>query len=436
MKESNYNKKLNLIKWLSMIVVALAFFFVQFHRNTPGVMRDELTAAFGMSSTSFGLFSSMYFYPYMLAQIPIGMLLDTLGVRKTIGVSSLVAAIGAFVFGTSSVYPVACVGRVLIGIGVAAPVISTQKFLVSWVGSQKSATYYGAFSFMGKLGGMVAQLPLAWLVSQFDWRTVFFLCASVSVVIALLCFFVAKDSPEEALKGKSQSAVKEKTTFVSLLRAMGHVFSNRYIWLIMVVMFLHQGLYGLFSSTWAVPYLQDVFGLSTVEASSYTTCMLIGAMAFTVVAGMVSDRLHSRKFVIAFVSVVLTLVWFMLAFCGELMMRTHLLWVIMFLMGAGGCSVQIMFAYSREMNDPRYVGISVSVVNMVGMLGSAVFPTIFGAMLDGWSGQYSGAALYRTAFIPCIILSVVSLVFTLLAKETGCKNRYNELHGAGKTTGE
>ena len=100
----------------------------------------------------------------------------------------------------------------------------------------------------------------------------------------------------------------------------------------------------------------------------------------------------------------------------------------MFLMGAGGCSVQIMFAYSREMNDPRYIGISVSVINMVGMLGSAVFPTAFGAMLDNWSGQYSGMNLYQMAFIPCIVLSAISLIATLLAKETGCRNRYSELH--------
>lgn len=430
MKERNRSRNLTAIKWMSMIVVALAFFFVQFHRNTPGVMRDELTAAFQMNATSFGLFSSMYFYPYMLAQIPVGMLLDSLGVRKTIGFCSAVAAVGAFIFGVSNVYPLACFGRVLIGIGVAAPVISTQKFLVSWVGTEKSASYYGVFSFMGKVGGMVAQLPLAWLVSLVDWRAVFFICGGISLVIGVLCFLVVKDSPEEALDpSKKYRGSGEKTGLADLLKAMGRVFANRYIWLMMVVMFLHQGLYGLFSSTWAVPYLQDVFGLSTIQASSYTTCMLVGAMASSMAAGIVSDRAKSRKLVIAIVSALLVFSWVMFAFCGEFLMQTHLMWVAMFLMGTGGCAVQIMFAYSREMNDPRYVGISVSVINMVGMLGSALLPTIFGAILDGYSVSYSGAALYRMAFIPCIVLSVIALAFSLLAKETGCRNRFNELHG-------
>ena len=427
--KGNSDKRVKWIKWISMAVVALAFFMVQFHRNTPGVMRDELTAAFQMSSTEFGLFSSMYFYPYMLAQIPVGMLLDTLGVRKTIGISSLLAALGAVMFGMAGSYPVACVGRVFIGVGVAAPVTSTQKFLVSWVGTHRGARYYGVVSFIGKLGGVVAQLPLAWLVAQFDWRVVFFLCASISVAVAVLCLAAVKNSPEEARHQKSPAQRQEHMRLGFLLQAMGRVFRNRYIWLIMIVMFLHQGLDVLFSSTWAVPYLQDVFGLSTVQAASYSTCMQIGAMIFGLGAGIASDRLRTRKYVIAFVSGMCMVNWMLLAFFSDGLMATHLLWVVMFLMGAGGCSVQIMFAYSREMNDPRYIGISVSVVNMVGMLGSALFPTIFGAMLDGWSGQYAGEELYRMAFIPCMVLAGIALLLSLIAKDTGCRNRYAELHG-------
>lgn len=426
MKKSTSGKRLAAVKWASMVIMALAFFIVQFHRNTPSVMRDELMTAFDMSATSFGLFSSMYFYPYMLAQIPVGMMLDALGARRTVGICSALAAAGAFLFGVSGAYPLACFGRVLIGVGVAAPVVSTQSFLLKWVGPEKTASYYGAFSFCGKVGGMCAQLPLAYLVARMDWRSVFFLCAGVSAVIAALCFLAAKDSPEEYLKGAG-GAARPRQSLSDLLRAMGHVFSNRHIWPMMAVMFIHQALYGLFSSTWAVPYLQDVFGLSKIQASSYTTLMLVGAMVFSLAAGTISDRLRSRRLVIAAVSVIMALVWALLAFCGELMMFTHLMWPLMFLMGATSSDVQIMFAYSREMNDPRYVGVAVSSINMVGMLGSAVAPTIFGAMLDGWSASYSGAALYCRCFIPCVALSLAALVLTLCSRDTGCRNCYEKL---------
>ena len=416
-------KKLKTIEIVSMLIMALAFFFVQFHRNTPGVMRTELIEAFGMRSTSFGLFSSMYFYPYMLAQIPVGMLLDSIGVRKTVGLGSGFAAIGALLFGVSNSYVLACIGRLFIGVGVAAPVIGTQKFLINWVGSKKSASYYGVFSFIGKLGGMFAQLPLAWLLSQFNWRVVFFFCASISAIIAVLCLLVARDSAEEARSAeKLQIKNTSNKTIKELLQEIIKVFCNKYMWFAFVVMFLQQGLYGLFSSTWAVPYLQDSFNLSSVEASSYTTCMLVGAMFFAIVMGIASDSLHSRKIVIVFVSASLLAVWTLLAFCGMSLMSTHLMWAVMFLMGAGGSGVQILFAYSREVNNPEYVGISVSVINMVGMLGSAVCPTAFGAILDSYAGSYAGINLYTKAFIPCIILSLIGLICSILLKDTHCEN--------------
>lgn len=429
------NKKANIIMILSMVTVAFSFFLVQFHRNTPSVMRDELIDAFGMSATSFGLFSSMYFYPYMLAQIPVGMLLDSIGPRRTIGICSAIAATGALIFGLSSSYPVACIGRMLIGAGVAAPVISTQKFLINWIGAGKTASYYGIFSFCGKLGGMFAQLPLAWLVAHLDWRAVFFITAMVSLIIAALCIFVVKDSEEELLSGK-KVADGPKESFGDLIRAMGHVFSNRFVWAMMGVMFIHQALYGLFSSTWAVPYLQDVFGLDKIEASTYTTCMLIGAMLFTLIIGPISDKLKKRKMVIAGVCVIMVVVWGMLAFTGEALMSTHLLWPVMFLMGATSADVQIMFAYSREINDPKYVGIAVSTINMVGMLGNALSPTVFGALLENYSATYSGADLYKMVFIPCIVLSAISLVLTLVSRETGCQNRYEEISSGVEAAGQ
>ena len=98
----------------------------------------------------------------------------------------------------------------------------------------------------------------------------------------------------------------------------------------------------------------------------------------------------------------------------------------MFMMGISGCGVQIMFAYSREINNPAYVGVAVTAVNFTGMVCSAFMPTVCGAMIDKNALTYSGAALYQRVFLMCIILSAVAFVICLCLKETHCKNRYYE----------
>ena len=59
-------KKLKIRRTVSFIIVALAYFFVQFHRSTSGVIKADLEQTFTMTATSFATLSSMYFYPYML----------------------------------------------------------------------------------------------------------------------------------------------------------------------------------------------------------------------------------------------------------------------------------------------------------------------------------------------------------------------------------
>ena len=103
-----------------------------------------------------------------------------------------------------------------------------------------------------------------------------------------------------------------------------------------------------------------------------------------------------------------------------------LLWAAMILMGIGGCGTQIMFNYSREVNNPLYVGISVSTVNVIGMLASSIMPTILGSLLDKYTGIFSGGALYGKAFFPCIIIAAVGVLFSFFIKDSGCKNRYLE----------
>ena len=191
------NRKLKVRRIISFIIVAMAYFFVQFHRNTQGVVKANLEQSFSMSATSFATLSSMYFYPYMLMQLPLGILLDKFGVRKTVAAGCLVTGIGALIFGSAGSFGMACLGRALIGIGVSAPVTSMQKLISSWFKESKNATAYSLASILGHGGALVAQYPLAWLIETIPWRTVFFICMGISIVIAILCWFFVKDGPEK-----------------------------------------------------------------------------------------------------------------------------------------------------------------------------------------------------------------------------------------------
>src|SRR3954454_9279227 len=109
--------------WLSLIVwsIPAIFYLTAFYlRSSPAVMTAELMRSFGIGAKDLGSLSAFYFYAYVLAQIPTGMLIDSWGARKLLIFCSISTAAGAFLFGATSSFAVACAGRAIVGGSTAA----------------------------------------------------------------------------------------------------------------------------------------------------------------------------------------------------------------------------------------------------------------------------------------------------------------------------
>ncbi|MBQ9031997.1 MAG: MFS transporter [Parasporobacterium sp.] len=422
---------------ISFVIIAIAYCFVQFHRNSTGVIKGELSS-FITSDAAFGTLSSMYFYPYMLMQIPIGALLDMIGTRKTVSIGCAFAAAGSLIFGTSQSFAVACIGRVLIGIGVSAPVVSMQKFITNWFPERRTASAFSTASLIGYSGALLAQYPLAWLIEVVSWRAIFLVCVGISAATAILCWIFVKDTPKACgfpsiaeLEGRAERP-RKSLTISETIKAIGRTFANRYVWPLLVICMIHQGLQGLFSATWAVPYLTSVYQMSKMEATGYTSAMMAGMILFGFTVGKISDRIRSRKIVLAFISGMMAVLWACLAYGPNRFMSVPLLWVVMFLMGMSGTGIQIIFAYSREVNDPGFVGVAVTAVNFAGMLCSAFMPTLAGVLLDKYKLINTDAISYQKTFTICVILSAVAFIMSVCLKETHCVNRYYDFVKPGE----
>ena len=318
-------KTVNQRAWVMFLLISLASFFVQFHRTSSGVIRNDLAEAFEMSATSFSLFSSMYFYPYVLMQIPVGILADRWGVRKTVSLSTLIAAMGTMIFAFAPTFSVACLGRAIVGIGVSTPVVCSPKLLSSWFRQSQVVTVSGIGNLVGNFGGLAAQAPLALLVAALTWRVSFLVLGIVTLIIAAVIFLFLKDSPESmglpsmANLDNRPASPKNQENRNSIWQILKNVFANRYCWPLFLIMPSLMGAYTVFSGTWGVPYLQDVFGYSNIEASTLTSYMAIGMSVGSFGISFLSDQLRSRKKPLVFIAGMTFLLWLFLAFSNGLL---------------------------------------------------------------------------------------------------------------------
>jgi sugar phosphate permease len=81
--------------WFIWFFAALAFGYAFFHRVAPSVMVSDLMAEFAISGAVLGTLSALYFYPYVLMQVPLGALIDRLGVRALLSAALLIGLLGA-----------------------------------------------------------------------------------------------------------------------------------------------------------------------------------------------------------------------------------------------------------------------------------------------------------------------------------------------------
>ena len=87
--------------------------------------------------------------------------------------------------------------RLLVGIGVSVVFVCILKILDQWFRPQQFSTMSGVTSFIGNLGGLLAQTPLVFMVAVLTWRHTFAVIGAGSLLIAVLCYLIIRNTPRE-----------------------------------------------------------------------------------------------------------------------------------------------------------------------------------------------------------------------------------------------
>jgi len=409
-------------RWLIFWILAAQYLIVYFHRVSPAVVTSELIDAFSISGTSLGLLASAYFYPYAIMQIPVGILSDSWGAKKTIILFSLIASFGAICFGLSPDFTLAVVSRVFVGFGLSAVFVAIMCILVQWFRPMELARVSGLLMAIGGAGWFLATTPLALLSQHFGWRASIVSVGVGSLLIVLFIWLTVKDTPERKssgyIDGKAAGAVTAKRNTIDDLRI---IFGNKSFWAISIWFIMRGGaLFGFFG-LWAGPYLIDVYRLSGSEAGSILSMIAFAIILISPVMGHISDRtLMSRKKVLVGTSVLNVFCWLvMLVFFQNLPIPA--LYVLFFFMGITISSVgTIAIVTAKELFPHEMAGTSMGATNLFPFVGAVIFQPLMGYVLDkgGKTGGMYAPASYKILLWVLFITSIIALISIMQCRET------------------
>ena len=417
--------------WLSWSVwfVAATFYLAAFYlRTSPAVMTTELMRDFGIRASQLGQFSAFYFYAYLVMQIPTGVFVDSWGARRLLIGGSLAAAAGTFMFGATTSYAVASIGRAIVGASTAVGWVVTLKLATHWFPRRRFAMLSGLGLMMGNIGALFAQVPLRLLVEHAGWRAVAFGSGVFVLAVGATAWLLVADDPSErayASEAPSELQHANRLTLGRLLREFPAIFTYRNTWLIFLAQGGFVGAMLSFTGLWGPPYLIRRFGLASTQASTVCSVMIVCWAVASPLAGHFSDKLGRRKPIYLGGAVVAAIGWAALFYTPlPLAAFTIASAITSFACGA----VVVAFAFAKESVPVRFLGTISGAVNVGNMLGPTILQPAIGRVLDErWSGgMANGVRVYQVdafhaAFGMIVAWSILSCILIAATRETSCR---------------
>jgi predicted MFS family arabinose efflux permease len=239
----------------------------QFLRNSIGVIANDLARELDLTATQTGLLSSAFFFAFAAVQIPIGILIDRYGPKRTMLGTAVLTVLGTVLFALASSASTLIAARVLMGLGCSTFFMAPLVIYARRFPPERFASLTSLQMGLANIGTLAATAPLAASASAFGWRASFLAVAVLTIVIAFaIAFLVPRDS----------GSGKPKETWAVTFRGVAEALKVRSFW---PVFFMHLTTYGCFASViglWGGPWLSDVHG---ADLGTRGRILLLGATA-------------------------------------------------------------------------------------------------------------------------------------------------------------
>ncbi len=407
-------------RWVPYIIILVIYCIATFQKMSLQALKSDMEGLFGIDALQYSGLNAAYFYGYAVMQIPTGILADVWGPRRTSMLGAVMMVVGTAMYALAQGYALLFAARLLVGLGSGMMFVCLLKLQSLWFKESEFGTLTGITSLSGNLSGAFAQAPLAALVAFASWKFSFLGLALLTLVFLLLAAFFGKDRPED-LGFEPISSLAARPEKVSVIEGLKTVFFCPYIWPIFVICAMCNGIYTVMT-TWAVPYMSDVYGLTSQEASRITFFIPVVAAVTNIITCGLTDRLRLRKII----SVVMALVEFMVyvlicfAFNGKPPFAVMVALVMITGMSIFHASI---YGAAKDCLDYKYSGMAISVANTGCFIGGAVFPSMFGNIINRDISTLGAQAAYKNAFMVNLICFAVCLIAALLVLETNGVNR-------------
>ncbi|HEX4928267.1 MAG TPA: MFS transporter [Burkholderiales bacterium] len=271
---------------MRVVLPFLAGYYLSYvYRAVNAVLGPRLSVEFSLSAAELGFLTGAYFLSFGLFQIPLGVLLDRFGPRRTNGALLLVAAAGALAFAHAASLEDLVLARALIGLGVSACLMAAIQAFVLWFPPERTSSMIALAFSVGGLGAITASSPLEAALARFDWREIFTGLAAATLALSAVFFAWV---PEHRL-AKTPAGLRAQ------LPGLARIARDRAFWRIAPAIGASQCAVVSLFTLWITAWLRDVAGYDRAAAAAGLAWVAIAFIAGYLFFGRLGDARTRRR---------------------------------------------------------------------------------------------------------------------------------------------
>lgn len=392
---------------------AMGYFLSYLYRVVNAVIGPELSADLGIGPADLGLLTSAYFLTFAAFQLPLGILLDRFGPRRTETALLVFAAGGAALFSIAESTLSLVLARALIGFGVSACLMGAFKAYVMWFPPEKLPMINGFQMAAGSLGALTGTVPVEMALGLTDWRGVFQVLAVLTLAVACAVYFFV---PE-------RTADKEPEPLAAQIRGVVHIFTSPAFWRIAPLTVLSQAAFLAIQSLWSGPWLRDIGGLDRGGVANGLLLIAVSMLAGFLSLGTLAARLAHR----GVNPLHLAVAGMTVSILAQITLGLHLttaylpIWAMFGFFGTAGI---LPYAALSQRFPAHLAGRVNTALNLLVFVLAFVGQWGIGAIIQQWPATADGGYApegYRAAFLAVFALQAIALAWYFVYRKDTAK---------------
>jgi MFS family permease len=275
-------------RWMIVFIMLLGAVINYLDRVNLSMANTTIRAEFGLTDIQVGFLLSAFMWPYALANLPAGWMIDKFGINKifiwSLVLWSLATLAGGFAIGFFTMY----VTRFILGITEAPFFIIGGKITQRYFNPKERGTASSIINLGPKLANGFAPPLLTFLIIYLGWRGMFITLGIAGLFVVLLWIKCYQKNDEKYVIPEYRTEKKEDTMYDGWA-----LFNHPTTWWFNLGNIGSSYLFWLYF-TWLPTYLIEERHLSLKSAGWATAIPFLAGVVGVPVGGYISDILIKR----------------------------------------------------------------------------------------------------------------------------------------------